>query len=236
MAYVLQQRGLQQQYRHTHTHLRVQPVGARPAVQPAQDNKWYTSFTLSNSKTVPFTYSFGDSNTVYNIAWNSNLTLSINGSNIVSANNYLQPGSNVIEVKGRLGNVTVYNNASNVLQSSNADWSWGMGGYASFTASNPTNSNSTFTVQGYQNTAIYTVLDHVEFTGDGLFDGTIYASNVHRSQAQWEHLRNCLQVHCRAKRLLVGARWLLVMAHSHISASNYHSIYNWRNMGFGQSH
>ena len=170
-----------------------------------QDNQFYTSFTLSNSKTVPFTYSFGDSNTVYNISWNSNLSLSINSSNIVSTSNYLQAGSNVIEVKGRLGNVTVYNNASNVLQSSNADWSWGMGGYASFTASNPTNSNSTITVKGYQNTAIYTVLDLVEFTGDCLFDGTIYASNVTAHRRIVRTLRNCLGCIIGRNALLGGS-------------------------------
>ena len=142
-----------------------------------QDNQFYTSFTLSNSSPVPFTYSFGDSNTIYKMTWNSNLSLSLNGSNVASVSNWLQAGSNLIEVKGRLGNLTVYNNASNVLQNSNADWSWGVGGFQGLTASNTTPS-ATVKVLGYQNTAIYTVLDLTEFAGDVLFDGQVYASNL----------------------------------------------------------
>ena len=142
-----------------------------------QDNQFYTSFTLSNSSPAPFTYSFGDSNTIYKMTWNSNLSLSLNGSTVASVSNWLQAGSNLIEVKGRLGNLTVYNNASNVLQNSNADWSWGVGGFQGLTASNTTPS-ATVKVQGYQSTAIYTVLDLTEFAGDVLFDGQVYASNL----------------------------------------------------------
>ena len=142
-------------------------------------NNWYSSFTLSNSKPIPFSHGAGDSNLAYALNWNtSNLTLTLNGSNLASASNTLQAGSNFIEVKGRLGSLTVYNNGSNVLHSSNADWIWTVGGYTSFAASNPTNSNITIEVSGYQDTAIQTVQDHVEFTGDVLLGGMVYASNL----------------------------------------------------------
>lgn len=156
-----------------------------------QDNSFYTSFILSNTSPPRTTVQFGDCNTTYALYWTSSngtwpgampgpgLSLFVNSNLIQTVSGSLLNGlaQNTIELRGKLGDLHVYLNNSNHLQYTNSNWSWGTGGYVSISAYDPV-ATTKATIIGFQQTPIFSVLDHTEFLGDVLFDGAVYASNL----------------------------------------------------------